>query len=455
MRALDRKLLRDLRSLWSQALTIALVVASGVGGLLTTLSAVDSLAAARDDFYASGRFADVFATVKRAPRAFEQRLRALPGVADVQTHVEADVRITLEGVSDPVIGRLIGLDRRQPARMNLVTLRRGFAEASGTPGPPLADGSLPVWVSESFAEARGLRLDDHLTALVNGRQRTLRVSGVALAPDYIFAGLFGMPDLRGFGVFWVDAEALAAAYDMTGAFNRIAIKLAPGAAERAVIDALQRPLAVYGAREAYGRADQTSHAMLDNEIKEQRVLGTVLPAIFFAVAAFLLNVVVSRLVATQREQVAALKALGYASSAIAAHYLKLVLVIVVVGFLLGLALGKLLGLLFTGLYAEFFRLPRFDHRLAPWLVLAAAGLTLATAVAGTLGAIGATVRLAPAEAMRPPAPGRYRRTLAERLGLTRLPTALRMILREMERRPWRTALSTGGVAAAVAIVVLG
>jgi putative ABC transport system permease protein len=306
VRALDRKLLRDLRSLWSQALTIALVVASGVGGLLTTLSAVDSLAAARDDFYASGRFADVFAAVKRAPRALEERLRALPGVADVQTHVEADVRITLEGVSDPVIGRLIGLDRRQPARMNLVTLRRGIAEASGTPGPPLADGSLPVWVSESFAEARGLRLDDHLTALVNGRQRTLRVSGVALAPDYIFAGLFGMPDLRGFGVFWVDAEALTAAYDMTGAFNRIAIKLAPGAAERAVIDALQRPLAAYGAREAYGRADQTSHAMLDNEIKEQRVLGTVLPAIFFAVAAFLLNVVVSRLVATQREQVAAL-----------------------------------------------------------------------------------------------------------------------------------------------------
>ena len=47
MRALDRKLLRDLRALWSQALTIALVVASGVGGFLTSLSAVDSLAAAR------------------------------------------------------------------------------------------------------------------------------------------------------------------------------------------------------------------------------------------------------------------------------------------------------------------------------------------------------------------------------------------------------------------------
>ena len=44
MKTLDRKLLRDLRLMWSQALTIALVVASGIGGFVTSLSAVDSLA---------------------------------------------------------------------------------------------------------------------------------------------------------------------------------------------------------------------------------------------------------------------------------------------------------------------------------------------------------------------------------------------------------------------------
>ncbi len=80
--------------------------------------------------------------------------------------------------------------------------------------------------------------------------------------------------------------------------------------------------------------------MLDNEIKEQRVLGTLLPAIFLGVAAFLLNVVVSRLVTTQREQIAALKALGYRQrAAIAAHYLKMVLLIVAAGIVLGIVLG--------------------------------------------------------------------------------------------------------------------
>ncbi len=456
MKALDRKLLRDLRLMWSQALTIALVVASGIGGFLTTLSAVDSLALARDRFYADGRFADVFAGVKRAPDALAETLRALPGVADVQTTTEQAVRVTIAGKSDPIIGQLIGMRRDRPLRMNRITLRRGHAEdASLAPGAALADGALPVWVSEAFAVAHRLQPGAELSALVNGRQRTLRVAGIALSPEYIFAGLWGMPDQRGFGVFWIDDEALAAAYDMAGAFNRVAVKLAPGADERAVIDALQRVLAPYGGREAHGRADQTSHAMLDNEIKEQRVLGTVLPSIFLGVAAFLLNVVVSRLVATQREQIAALKALGYPNATIAGHYLKMVGAIVAIGFALGLLLGDVLGTMFTGLYAEFFRFPRFEHTLAPGLVLTAALLTVATAVLGTMNAIAATVRLAPAEAMRPPAPGRYRRTLLETLGFTHIGTSLRMILRTMERRPLRTLLSIGGVAAAVAIVIMG
>ncbi len=456
MKALDRKLLRDLRLMWSQALTIALVVASGVAGFLTTLSAVDSLAAARDRFYADGRFADVFASVKRAPRAALETLGALPGVADVQASTEFIVRAELDGSDEPVIAQLIGVSRRAPLRLNQLTLKSGRAPGEGlSPGPATSDGQLPAWVSESFATAHGLRPGSRLQALVNGKRRTLVMAGVALSPEYVFAGLFGMPDQRGFGVFWVDEDALAAAYDMVGAFNRVALRLAPQAEERAVIDAVTRELARFGAREAHGRADQASHAMLDNEIKEQQVLGTVLPAIFLAVAAFLINVVVSRLVATQREQIAALKALGYPDARIVRHYLALVGVIVAAGTVMGLGLGKWMGTLFTGLYAEFFRFPVFEHRLSPGLVLTAMALTAATAVAGALNAVAATVRLSPAEAMRPPAPGRYRRTLVERLGLKRLPTALRMILRQMERRPWRSTLSVAGVAAAVAIVVLG
>ena len=451
MKALDRKLLRDLRLMWSQALTIALVVASGVGGFITTLSAVDSLALARDRFYAVGRFADVFASVKRAPNALADTLRATPGVADVQTTIEQIVRIELPGVADPVVGQLIGVDPQAPSRMNRVTVRNGRTLNNIR----LTDQAIPALVSAAFADARGLVPGARISALINGKRRTLAIAGIALSPEFIFAGLQGMPDMRGFGVFWVPRDALAATYDMDGAFNRVAIKLAPGASEHAVVDKLSAQLSRYGGREAHGRADQSSHAMLDNEIKEQRVLGTVLPSIFLSVAAFLLNVVVSRLVATQREQIAALKALGYPNHTIGVHYLKLVLVIVGLGLVLGVVLGDVLGTMFTRLYAEFFQFPSFEHRIAPELLIISIGITVATAVLGTLNAILATVRLAPAEAMRPQAPGRYRRTVVERLGITHITPALRMILRSMERRPLRTALSIGGVAASVAIVVMG
>ena len=457
MKALDRKLLRDLRLMWSQALTIALVVASGIGGFVTSLSAVDSLALARDRYYAEGRFADLFTGLKRAPLELEAVLREVPGVADVQTSLREVVRVEIPGLSDPILGQVIGFDPRRPARMNLVTVGTGYGGAGGLDalGPAAGDGSLPVLVSEGFAQARGLRPGDRLVALMNGKRRTLRMVGTALSPEFVFAGLFGMPDVRGFGLFWIDHDSLAAAYDMQGAFNHVAVKLAPGASPAPAIDGLSRRLARYGGRDVYGRAEQSSHQMLDNEIKEQRVLGTVLPAIFLAVAAFLLHVVVSRLVGTQREQIAALKALGYTNRVVGLHYLKMVLVIVGLGVALGLALGDHLGRLFTGLYAEFFRFPSFEHVLAPWLVLTAAGVALLTAVAGTFNAVLATVRLAPAEAMRPPAPGRYRRTLLERLGIGGTGPALRMILRSMERRPLRTLLSIAGVAAAVAITIMG
>jgi putative ABC transport system permease protein len=452
VKALDRKLLRDLRALWSQALTIALVVASGLGGFLTSLSAVDSLAAARDRFYVEGRFADLFVSLKRAPLSLLEVLQAESGVADLQATVEHDVRVELDGVVDPVIGRLIGIDPRSPPRLNTVVVRSGrLPQGEGARG----DGELEAVVLAGFAQARGLRPGDRLTALINGKRRTLSITGVALSPEYVFAGLAGLPDLRGFGVFWVDHRALAAAYDMQGAFNRLAVRLAPGADAAGVAAALDRRLARYGAREVIGRADQPSHAMLENEIKEQRVLGTVLPSIFLAVAAFLLNVVIARLVATQREQIASLKALGYGNRRIFAHYLEMVALIVAAGLAIGIALGRWLGGLFIGLYADFFHFPVFEHRMDPTLVTIGAAVCAATAVLGTLNAIWATVRLRPAEAMRPPAPGRYRRTLVERAGIVALGTTLRMVLRNMERRPWRTLLSIGGVAAAVAIVVMG
>lgn len=450
MKALDRKLLRDLTLMWSQAVTIALVVASGIAGFVGTFSAYQALKNSRELYYADARFADVFASLKRAPQSVERELARTPGVAQVDTRVQQIVPIDLEGVTDPVVGQLIGLPAQGEQRLNLVQLRRGRMVE------PHRSGSIETLVSEVFARERGLDLGSRLHALVNGKREQLVVVGIALSPEYVFAGLAGSPDQKGFGVFWIDRDTLAAAYNMEGAFNHVSLRLAPGGSEAAVIADLNRLLAPYGTSRAYGREDQLSDRILSSEISQQRVLGTILPSIFLGVAAFLLNVVLSRQIATQREQIAALKALGYPDLDIAWHYLKLTLLIVLVGLAGGLALGSALGKWFAELYADVFRFPVLQYELTASLVLVATAVAVLVGVLATVNAIRATVTLAPAEAMRPPAPGIYHPMLIERLGVKHwFPAALRMVLRTMERRPLRTGLTILGMALSMAIVVTG
>jgi putative ABC transport system permease protein len=450
MKALERKLLRDLRLMWSQALTIALVVASGVAGFVATFSAYDSLSWSRDRYYAQSRFADVFSSFKRAPQSVQARLQQIDGVAQVHTSITQVVQVGIEGVSDPVRGRLIGLDPRHLPELNRLHLRRGRLPGTSR------SGTLEALVSEAFALAHGLQTGARLQALVNGKRQTLQITGIALSPQYIFAGLMGSPDPRGFGIFWVEQEALASAYNMHGEVNQVEVRLAPGASEGAVIADLDRLLSPYGGVSAHGRDEQMSHRMLNAEIREQQVLGTVLPSIFLLVAAFLLHVVLSRQITLQREQIAALKALGYANRDIALHYLRLVLLIAGLGVLLGLGIGAVLGQWFVGLYGEVFRFPELLHRVRVELIVAATGLTVAAALLATWGAVRGTVRLSPAEAMQPPAPGLYRPSLLEHWGWRdRLSPATRMVLRHMQRRPLRVLLTVSGMAASMAVVISG
>lgn len=451
MKALDRKLWRDLRQLWSQVLTIALVVASGVAGFLSTFSAWDALSWSREIYYTEARFADVFASARRAPVSLLPRIAAIPGVAQVQDGVAHSIQVFIPGVQDPIRGRLTAIDPRSPQVLNQVALREGH-----WPADSVASGRLEVLVSAAFAQARQLRPGASLQALMNGKLQSLTVAGIALSPEFIFAGMGGSPDVHGFGVFWMHRDAVAAAYDMRGAFNQVSVRLAPGANEGEVIDALNSLLAPYGGVNAYGREDHLSHRMLNSEIREQQVMGTVLPSIFLLVAAFLLQTVMTRHIGLQREQIAALKALGYDNRQIGWHYLRMVLVIVGLGCTAGAVLGDLLGQWFSTLYVQVFTFPQLHHRLRGDVLLVALGLSVAMGLLATAQAIRASVVLAPAEAMRPPSPGRYRRSWFEGTALALwLSPGNRMVLRHMQRHPWRSLLTVLGVASSVAIVISG
>jgi putative ABC transport system permease protein len=378
---LDRKLLRDLRRMGGQVVTIAIVVGCGIAVLVAAVATYQSLLAAQQRYYEGGHFAQAFATAKRAPEALAERLAAIPGIGVLETRIVEDVTITLSGSAEPLTAHIVSLPDSGEPLLNRLYLRQGRPIE-----PNVTD---EVLVGEAFANANHLHPGGILTAILNGRQKTLRIAGIVLSPEYVFATRPGdpIPDDARYGIMWMARKGLAAAFDMEGAFNDLTATLAPGGDQAAVLDGMDRLLEPYGGLVAHGRHDQPSHRFLTDEIAQQGVMATTMPTVFLAVAVFLLHGMLGRLVGTQREQVAALKALGYANRSIAWHYAEFALAIVGLGGAFGLASGLWFGRLMVENYTRFFRFPQLAFEISPWVVVLALLVSLVGGLAGALSAV--------------------------------------------------------------------
>ncbi|HEX6836093.1 MAG TPA: ABC transporter permease, partial [Polyangia bacterium] len=436
MRALDRALFRELGRLRAQVLTLSLVVAAGACVFVAMKVTVDALEGGREAYFRAQRFADLFVTLKRAPRSVAERLAAIDGVAEVDTRIAGEVPAFVRDRPQPSMVRLVSFDPRAAAPLDAVRIRRGRA--------PSAERDDEVVLNEPFAEANRLGPGDSLAAVLNGRLRRLRVVGVGISPEFLFTlppGALAPNDER-FGVAWMAPAPLESAFDMKGAFNDAVFRLAPGAVAGAVIADIDRLLVPYGGRGAYGRADQQSAKQLDVRIARIHGMLVFLPALFLLVAAFVLNVVLGRLVQAQREQIGALKAFGYDDARLARHYLSLALLAVVPGALVGVALGLELGHALVTLFVRFFRLPLAGDLVDGAAIAGAIMIVVGAAVVGAMQAVRGVVRLQPVEAMRAPAPPSFRKSFLERLGVARrVPAALLMIVRNVRLSPTRTLAS--------------
>lgn len=447
--ALDRKLLRDLSRLKGQVVTIALVVAAGIAAFVAMKGNYASLEHARDSYYERSRFADVFAHLERAPEALRADLESIPGVSRVDTRVVEGAMIPLETISEPIRAQLISLPPGGRTVLNDLYLVEGRMVEPGH--------SDEAVIIQSFAVAHGIRPGGELPVVINGVWRRLRVVGVAMSPEYVMAISPGAmsQDPKRFAVVWMDRAPLAGAFEMEGAFNDVLLELQPDASEQEVLTVVDRVLTRYGGFGAIPRKKQLSNNVIEGELLQMKSMSTIVPAIFLAVAALLLNVVLSRLVHLQRPDIATLKAVGYSDYEIGLHFLKLVLVISGLGALLGLGTGAWLGSKLTNLYGQFFKFPSLEFQLDLSATAIALGISFAAAFVGAFGAVRAVMKLAPAEAMRPPAPSHYRRSLVDLLRLGRVvgPSA-QMIMRELERRPLRTLGSSAAIAASVGLLVV-
>lgn len=446
MQALDRKLLRDFKRLWVQALAIAMVLACGVAILLTAVGMYQALQGTQEAYYGRNRFADVFATARRAPVSLLPEIAAVEGVLALEARVSGYANLDMPGRAKGAVGRILSLPESGPPQLNLPVLRSGHW--------PQLPGE--VAVNAPFALANGLGPGDHFLANLNGQQRRLTVTGTALSPEFIYTLGPGalMPDNLSFGIIWMRREEAEAAYDMAGAFNDLTLKTARGVQEEEVIARLDQLLEPYGGQGAVGRAQHGSHAIVDAEISQMKGTAMVLPPIFFGISAFLVSMVMGRIVALERSEIGLLKAVGYSDAEVCLHYLMLAALVALAGIAIGWVAGTWLAQLMAHQYARFFDFPFLIYRVSAWAYALSALAALLTTTAGAARAALRAARLAPAVAMQPPAPPRFKHSVADRVmrGL-RLSQPAIMILRSLLRWPLRSAMTGLGLALAVASVV--
>lgn len=448
MTPLNKKLVRDLWHIRGQALAIAAVISGGIATLVMALGTIDSLKESRDAYYERYRFADVFAAAKRAPRHVLSKIEALPGVARAEGRIVHDIIIDVKAAVEPARGRVVSRVPEAHAFLNDVVIRSGRDLVRGRPDE--------VLVNEAFADAHGLSLGNVIHGNINAKRRPLRIVGIVLSPEFVYAIGPGeiVPDDKHFGVIWMDRDALEAAYDLKGAFNNVSLELSRDATTADIVTALDRILDPFGGTGAVVRADQVSNAFVDSELEQLGHMAAIIPPIFLAVAAFLLNIVVSRVIETEREQIGLLKAFGYTNAEVGWLYFKMVMVITCIGILLGWGAGAWMGHGVTQLYGGFYRFPTLHFVFQPSTFAIGALVGAGAAALGTLLALRPAVTIPPAVAMVPPPPSAYHTNVVDRTGLAHVfSTTGRMILRHIVRWPLRSALTITGISLSAAILI--
>ena len=184
-------------------------------------------------------------------------------------------------------------------------------------------------------------------------------------------------------------------------------------------------------------------------------LASVLPIIFFLVAALVCLTTMTRMVEEQRVQIGALKALGYSRLSISRKYIGYGLLPSLVGGVLGLVIGYILfpKMIFTA-YQIMYQMPDIELHAYTDISLFSVLAAVACTTVATLWACLATLRETPASLMRPRTPKAGKRVFLEyikplwrRMSFIHKVTARNLF--RYQKRFWMTVIGIGGCTALI------
>jgi len=441
---LRRKALRDLVRHPGQAAMLVVVFALGVVVFIGIRTSFSGLAPAATDLYDRLRLPDLVARVAFAPAAVIGELAALPGVAAVEGRVAFDA----SALGHPgVTVRIVGVADDPAAAVGRVEVARGRSYQPGANEVLIAETAV---APHELALGETLRLQSP-----RGGVTDLEIVGTARQPEHLAMipehGFMAMP--RTYMVAFVSPATANRLLGRSGGVTELAIALAPGADGAATEAAVRETLRRYRPN-VVAASELPSVRNVASHLDALRGAAIVFSALFLVAGSVGGFVLLSRVVQRERSSIGLLRAFGVGKARVALHYLSYTLTLAAVGVVLGAPFGRPLAGFVRGIFAADLGTPVIAGSWR-WDVTAAAvaATLLAGAVAGLAPSLTAA-SLRPTDAMRPDAPAVPPRMLSPvRAGCQRVPTGFAMVVRNLRRRPARTALTAVGITFAVVLAL--
>lgn len=444
VKTLNQKLLRDLKKIKFQVLSISLIIGSGIMYLMGSLISYKSLLLARDLFYKDYKLANGYHYSQFAPQSIIPIIRKLPGVLEVEERVSERVTIECKEKSRTAKGKILSITQN----LNQLYIERGTL--------PLK--SSEVAINSSFAKSNQLHPGDTLTILLGGRKVQLQITAIVQSPEFVYIFPEGgfLPDNKNYGILWAQKRTLETLLNRTGAFNEILFhfQFKNQVEKERTYFAIQQLMDKYASFGVISLDKLPSYSLLNNEFNQLKTTALFLPFIFIFVSSFILQMVLNRIVSKEREQIATLKANGMTSWEIGFHYFLIALIVCSIGTTLGILLGIYLGDVFVDLYSEYFYFPNLQPILPIESIFVAIIFGFSSGVIGFWTAFRKVNQLQPASAMRPPTPETYKNIQIESW-LSNSHLEWKMVLRNLLKSPIRTILSIVGLSFAIMILILG
>ena len=446
-----RKLIRDLGENKGSYLACTIIALLGLMVFTAFSILADNLTLSQETFYREQDFAHGFIELLSMPQTALSELAQIEGIDQVKGRVVKDVQLYTPEQEESSYLRLVSLDPEQPHRINDVKLLQGRKHRRG---------NLDLWLDNQFFAANDLRLEDTMDIIVDGQVREVQIAGVGMCPEFVYylrtaTDFLPNPELDGIA-FLTPSDMEILFPPCQGQVNDVVFTLLEGADYEKVRRQLEVKLEQYGLVRIYPREDQTSHAMLTQELEGLQAAAKGFPLLFLTIAGVILYITLKRLVEQQRGQIGILKALGYSKGEITRHYLSYALLLGAGGGILGGLIGIAAAVPLTNILLDFFNVPPVYGKISALYFFQGLLLSLTVFLLAGYSGVRGALALEPAAAMRPPAPVAGKKFILEK---SRLFTSLltmpgKMALRNLSRQKARSAFIFLGVMVSCALTAV-